>query len=107
MVDKTALGGKTKWIKKNIGTGASLRKARYWGESPSQSAHDALKLFLANNVKSVLVPGSGYGRNTKLFSASGLDVVGIEISETAYKMARQFDPPVEILQRNGPGYVIR
>ena len=67
-------------------------EGKIWGESPSQSAHDALKLFLANNVKTVLVPGSGYGRNTKLFSASGLDVTGIEISETAYKMATQFDP---------------
>jgi SAM-dependent methyltransferase len=67
-------------------------EGKIWGESPSQSAHTALKLFLANNVKTVLVPGSGYGRNTKLFSASSLDVIGIEISETAYEMASQFDP---------------
>ena len=67
-------------------------EGKIWGESPSPSAHTALKLFLANNVKTVLVPGFGYGRNTKLFSASGLDVIGIEISETAYKMASQFDP---------------
>ena len=65
---------------------------KIWGDFPSQSTHAALKLFLANNVKTVLVPGSGYGRNTKLFSASGLDVTGIEISETAYKLASQFDP---------------
>jgi len=67
-------------------------EGKIWGESPSQSAHAAVKLFLANNVKTVLVPGSGYGRNTKLFSASGMDVTGIEISETAYEMAIQFDP---------------
>ena len=67
--------------------GRYAAEGKIWGESPSQSAHDALKLFLANNVKSVLVPGSGYGRNTKLFSTAGLDVTGIEISETAYKMA--------------------
>ena len=67
-------------------------EGKIWGESPSRSAHAAVKLFLANNVKTVLVPGSGYGRNTKLFSASGLDVTGIEISETAYKMAGRFDP---------------
>lgn len=67
-------------------------EGKIWGESPSQSAHAALHLFLANNVKTVLVPGSGYGRNTKLFSAYGLDVTGIEISETAYKIAGQFDP---------------
>ena len=67
-------------------------EGKIWGDFPSKSAHAALKLFLANNVKTVLVPGSGYGRNTKLFSASGLDVTGIEISETAYKLASQFDP---------------
>ena len=67
-------------------------EGKIWGESPSKSAHYALKLFLTQNVRTVLVPGSGYGRNTKLFSASGLDVVGIEISKTAYNLARQFDP---------------
>ena len=74
-------------------------EGKIWGESPSQSAHGALKLFLANNVKTVLVPGSGYGRNTKLFSASSLDVTGIEISETAYKLASQFDPRSKFFKR--------
>ena len=72
--------------------GRYASEGKIWGESPSQSAHEALKLFLANNVMSVLVPGSGYGRNTRLFSTAGLEVTGIEISETAYKMAGQFDP---------------
>jgi SAM-dependent methyltransferase len=72
--------------------GRYASEGKIWGESPSQSAHKALKLFLANHVQSVLVPGSGYGRNTKLFSTAGLDVTGIEISETAYKIAIQFDP---------------
>jgi SAM-dependent methyltransferase len=67
-------------------------EGKIWGESPSKSAYDALKIFLAHDVKTVLVPGSGYGRNTKLFSLSGLAVTGIEISKTAYDMARQFDP---------------
>jgi 2-polyprenyl-3-methyl-5-hydroxy-6-metoxy-1,4-benzoquinol methylase len=72
--------------------GRYASEGKIWGESPSQSAHEALKLFLANHIQSVLVPGSGYGRNTKLFSADGLNVTGIEISETAYKIAIQFDP---------------
>ncbi len=67
-------------------------EGKIWGESPSKSAHYALKLFLTHNVRTVLVPGSGYGRNTKLFSSSGFDVVGIEISQTAYQLANQFDP---------------
>ena len=74
-------------------------ESKIWGESPSQSAYAALKLFITNNVKTLLVPGSGYGRNTKLFSASGLDVIGIEISETAYKMASQFDPRSKFFKR--------
>jgi SAM-dependent methyltransferase len=73
-------------------------EGKIWGESPSQSAHSALKLFMVNNVKTVLVPGSGYGRNTKLFSSVGLDVTGIEISATAYKMAGQFDPRSKFYQ---------
>jgi SAM-dependent methyltransferase len=69
-----------------------LTEGKIWGELPSLSAHYALVLFLENDVKSVLVPGSGYGRNAKLFSTLGLDVTGVEISETAFKMASQFDP---------------
>jgi len=67
-------------------------EGKIWGESPSRSAHTALKLFVKQNVRTVLVPGSGYGRNTKLFSAAGLDVTGIEISPTAFNLARRFDP---------------
>ena len=78
--------------KREYWDGRYASEGKIWGDSPSQSAHDALKLFLTRNVKSVLVPGSGYGRNTRLFSTTGLDVTGIEISETAYKMASQFDP---------------
>jgi len=44
-------------------------------------------------VKTILVPGSGYGRNTKLFATSGFKVTGVEISPAAYKMALKFDPP--------------
>jgi SAM-dependent methyltransferase len=67
-------------------------EGKIWGESPSKSAYDALNFFLKHDIRSVLVPGSGYGRNTKLFSSSGFNVVGIEISEIAYNLAKQFDP---------------
>lgn len=63
-----------------------------WGDSPSQTAGYALEIFRQNKVKRILVPGSGYGRNTKLFSASGFDVTGIEISEVACALAREYDP---------------
>jgi SAM-dependent methyltransferase len=63
-----------------------------WGDSPSQTAEHALAVFRQHRVKKILVPGSGYGRNTKLFSASGFDVTGVEISEVACQLAREYDP---------------
>lgn len=36
-----------------------------WGQEPSKTAVHAKDLFLENQVKTVLVPGAGYGRNTK------------------------------------------
>jgi SAM-dependent methyltransferase len=72
------------------------RRYRYegkiWGELPSRTALEALDVFRRYNVRTVLVPGSGYGRNTRLFSESGLNVTGIEISATAHAMAVVFDP---------------
>jgi len=68
------------------------KEGRVWGELPSNSAYCALEFFRKHNVNRILVPGSGYGRNTKLFSSSGFNVVGIEISEVACDLARQFDP---------------
>ncbi len=67
-------------------------EGKIWGESPSNSAHYAMKLFLMHNVMTVLVSGSGYGRNTKLFSSSGFNVTGVEVSKTACNWAKQFDP---------------
>lgn len=63
-----------------------------WGTSPSQTAEYAAAIFRKNGVQKILVPGSGYGRNTKFFSESGFDVTGIEISDVAGEMAREYDP---------------
>jgi SAM-dependent methyltransferase len=65
---------------------------RIWGDAPSGTAGQALALFRDRGVRTVLVPGSGYGRNTRLFSGAGLDVTGVEISRIAFEMARGFDP---------------
>ena len=67
-------------------------EGQIWGSLPSQTAEYALKIFLRENVKDVFVPGSGYGRNTKLFSTSGLNVTGAEISSVACQLAEEFDP---------------
>jgi len=73
-------------------------EGKVWGEDPSKSAPQALELFRRYGVKSILVPGSGYGRNTSLFSSSGFDVTGVEISRTACDIARQFDPATKAYQ---------
>ncbi len=67
-----------------------------WGETASKSAEIALSLFRQHNVNKILVPGSGYGRNSKLFSTSGFDVTGIEISDEACALAREFDPATKL-----------
>jgi SAM-dependent methyltransferase len=67
-----------------------------WGESHSKSAEIALALFRRHKVNKILVPGSGYGRNSKLFSTSGFDVTGIEISEEACALAQEYDPATKL-----------
>jgi len=64
--------------KKEYWDGRFTEEGKIWGDSPSKSAHDALRLFLANNIKSVLVPGFRLRQKYKIISSSGLDVVGVE-----------------------------
>ena len=66
-------------------------EGRIWGDLPSRTAEYALELFRKYKAKKILIPGSGYGRNSRLFSTSGFEVTGIEISPLACKMARKFD----------------
>jgi SAM-dependent methyltransferase len=66
-------------------------EGKIWGESPSLTAAHALGLFSKHKVKTLLVPGSGYGRNTKFFTGAGLAVTGVEISKSAYEWALNFD----------------
>ncbi|NND33486.1 MAG: class I SAM-dependent methyltransferase, partial [Saprospiraceae bacterium] len=44
-------------------------------------------------IKNVLIPGIGYGRNAQVFLDHGIDVTGIEISETAIELARKHCGP--------------
>lgn len=73
------------------------RGGRIWGQNPSKSALYALELFQKCNIKKILIPGAGYGRNSKLFSANNFEVVGIEISEIAYNVAKDFDPKTKFI----------
>jgi len=59
-----------------------------WGLEPTASAVLAGADFTRRGVKSVLIPGIGYGRNAKPFLDAGMEVTGIEISVTAIGLAR-------------------
>ncbi len=67
-----------------------------WGKTHSKSAEIALSRFRQHKVNKILIPGSGYGRNSKLFSTSGFDVTGIEISEEACALAQEYDPATKL-----------
>ncbi len=58
-----------------------------WGFEPSDSAILTKNFFLEKDVKEILIPGIGYGRNAKIFCDNGIAVTGIEISKTAIDLA--------------------
>lgn len=71
------------------------KEGRIWGDVPSKTAIYAKELFLKNNVKTILVPGSGYGRHTEFFASAGFEVSGIEISEEALKIAQKSNSKIK------------
>ncbi|QAA32119.1 class I SAM-dependent methyltransferase [Clostridium manihotivorum] len=73
-----------------------IENQRMWGFEPADSAILAKDFFLEHNVKDILIPGIGYGRNAKIFLDNGIDVTGIEISKTAIDLARQSDLNINI-----------
>ena len=75
-----------------------LDGGKIWGEKPSKTAIHALELFKKHNITIILVPGAGYGRNTRFFTEANLEVVGIEVSESAIKIARNFNPKTQFFQ---------
>ncbi|KNF09403.1 methyltransferase, type 11 [Gottschalkia purinilytica] len=77
-----------------------IKEDHIWGEKASKTAFYALNLFDKRNIKDILVPGSGYGRNTKLFSSNNYNVVGIEISKKAFDLAKEFDPNTTFYKGN-------
>lgn len=62
-------------------------EGKIWGDNPSVTVNVALEYFIKKGVHKVLVPGSGYGRNAEALAKAGFNVSGIEISETAYRIA--------------------
>ena len=62
-----------------------------WGHEPSKTVERAYVLFKQHGVQRLLIPGSGYGRNTRYFAERGYTVTGIEVSETALALAQAQD----------------
>lgn len=60
-----------------------------WGFEPAPSAIMAKDFFMKKSIRSILIPGIGYGRNARVFISNGMDVTGIEISKTAIELARK------------------
>ncbi|HET6558864.1 MAG TPA: class I SAM-dependent methyltransferase [Prolixibacteraceae bacterium] len=60
-----------------------------WSFEPAESAIYARDLFAKNGLQNILIPGVGYGRNARVFTEGGMNVTGIEISETAIRLARE------------------
>ncbi|WOD64900.1 class I SAM-dependent methyltransferase (plasmid) [Niallia taxi] len=65
-----------------------LEKQTMWGFDPTDSAILTKDFFLEKNMKDILIPGIGYGRNAMVFMENGINVTGIEISKTAIELAR-------------------
>src|SRR5690554_5999340 len=60
-----------------------------WGFEPAKSTVLTNDFFVEQNVKNVLIPGMGYGRNAQIFRDNGMTVTGIEISKTAIDLAHK------------------
>jgi len=72
-------------------------KGKIWGIEPSNTAIYALNLFKKYEIKKILIPGAGYGRHTKFFSANNYEVTGIEISEKGLSLARDLDSKSKLI----------
>lgn len=65
-------------------------KQEMWGLEPAKSTVLTKDFFVEQKIKSVLIPGIGYGRNAKIFLENGMSVTGIEISQTAIDLAKRY-----------------
>lgn len=73
-----------------------IEKQTMWGFEPTDSAIETKDFFLEKNIKEILIPGIGYGRNAKVFIDSGIKVTGIEISNTAIDLAKENGLDIDI-----------
>ncbi|WP_116107355.1 class I SAM-dependent methyltransferase [Lewinella sp. IMCC34191] len=62
-------------------------KQTMWGLAPAEAAVAVADFFWEQDLEHILIPGFGYGRNARPFVDRGMTVTGIEISETAIRLA--------------------
>jgi 2-polyprenyl-3-methyl-5-hydroxy-6-metoxy-1,4-benzoquinol methylase len=74
-----------------------MEKQYIWGNKPCNIAILCEKIFKENDVKDILIMGIGYGRNGKYFIKNGYNVDGIEISEEAINIGKQFAPEINFI----------
>ena len=68
-----------------------------WGSEPSPTVYQAIEMFRSQHVRTVYVPGSGYGRNTKALSPH-FQVEGMECSPEAIRIAAEWDPDTTFIE---------
>lgn len=68
---------------------AFQEKKLMWGEEPTTLAIETSEIFKQLGFRKVLIPGFGYGRNARPFYEKEFEVTGIEISDTAIKLAHK------------------
>lgn len=66
------------------------QKKEMWGAEACHSANLTAELFSKNGLVNILIPGIGYGRNAQPFLEKGMNITGIEISESAITMASKY-----------------
>jgi len=66
-----------------------ITEGALWKFDPSNSAIISSKFFNKKELKNILIPGIGYGRNAIPFVNRYMNITGIEISKTAIKLAKE------------------
>lgn len=69
--------------------GSFRNNVEMWGFEPARSTLLTNTFFMEHNVRNILIPGIGYGRNAQIFRDNGMTVTGIEISRTAIDLAHK------------------
>jgi 2-polyprenyl-3-methyl-5-hydroxy-6-metoxy-1,4-benzoquinol methylase len=73
------------------------RNKKIWGLHPSVTVEIAMKFFNVYSCESVLIPGVGYGRNSKVFTEAGYEITGVEVSSHACDIATEYDPKTKVI----------